>query len=155
MKTRLPFLLALSLIVVAAHPARSDEDAPAVREMHIEPATTGIPLGHARLSVDPLTHSAHKETMDADYKVDITPFASQSEAGRFSVALSGADLHRLADGEQISFAGQAVSQDGSNTSTLQGRATPTAGHPDGGDLRLQIEGKKGKLVFHTTYRLIK
>ena len=28
-------------------------------------------------------------------------------------------------------------------------------HPVGGDLRLQIEGKKGKLVFHTTYHLIK
>ena len=155
MKTRLSFLLALSLVGVALHPARSDDAAPVVREMRIDPATTGVPLGHVRLSVDPLTHSAHKDALEADYKVEVTPFASQSEAGRFSVALSGADLRRLADGEQISFTGQAVSQDGGNTSTLQGRATPVAGHPEGGDLRLQIESKRGKLVFHTTYHLIK
>ncbi len=126
-----------------------------VREMRIDPGTTGVPLGHARLSVEPLTHAPGKDGLSAAYKVDITPFTSKSEAGQFSVAITDADLQRLADGATIHFTGQAVSQDGSNTSTVEGRATPSAPGSGGGALRIQVEGKKGKLVFHTTYHLIR
>ena len=54
----------------------------------------------------------------------------------------------------VRFTGQAVSQDGADTSEVQGRATPTGG-TDGGEIRIQVEGKKGKLIFHTTYHLVR
>ncbi len=154
MKKRFCLLFALFLLVGVPCPSRAaDAPAPAtaVHEMHVEPSTTGVPLGQARLSIEPLVHAPGKEGLDAAYKVDISPFSFKSEAGRFSVAISDADLRRLAGGETLHFTGQAVSQDGSNTSTVEGRATPTGG--DTGSLRIQVAGKKGKLVFHTTYHL--
>ncbi len=123
--------------------------------MRIEPSTTGVPLGKARLSVEPLVHVPGKDGLNAAYKVDISPFSFKSEAGRFSVAISDADLHRLAGGETLHFSGQAVSQDGGNTSAVAGRADPASTGSDTGALRIQVDGKKGKLVFHTTYRLIR
>ena len=148
MRTR-PFLPFACLLIWAA--ARCAAAAAPARELRIDPGTTGVPLGEARLSIEPLVRVAGKEDLSASYKVDITPFTFKSEAGRFSVTISEADLQRLADGQQIHFTGQAVAQDGSNTSTVQGRATPSGG--GGGALRIQVEGKKGKLVFHTTYHL--
>ncbi len=121
--------------------------------MRIEPSTTGVPLGQARLSVEPLVRAPGKDGLSASYKVDISPFTFKSEAGRFSVAISDADLRRLAEGETLHFTGQAVSQDGSNTSAVEGRATPESAGSDHGALRIQVAGKKGKLVFHTTYHL--
>ena len=121
--------------------------------MRIEPSTTGVPLGHARLSVEPLVRAPGKDGLSAAYQVDITPYSFKSEAGQFSVAISDADLRRLTGGETLQFTGQAIAQDGSNTSTVQGRATPTAVGSETGALRIQVEGRKGKLVFHTTYRL--
>ncbi len=119
--------------------------------MHIEPSTTGVPLGQARLSVESLVRTPGKDGLSAAYKVDVSPFSFKSEAGRFSVAISDADLRRLAGGETLRFTGQAVSRDGSNTSAVEGRATPNG--RDTGALRIQVAGKKGKLVFHTNYRL--
>ena len=150
-------LLVFSLLCgLAAFTVRAadapDPAAPAVRELRIDPGKTGIPLGSARLLVDPLVHTAGKDGLSAGYKVEVTPFTFKNEAGRFSVAISEADLRRLAGGETLHFTGQAVSQDGANTSEVQGRATPTGG-TDGGDIRIQVEGKKGKLVFHTMYHL--
>ena len=155
MRTRPFFLLSPLLVVCAvfgqAPSARAAGEA--ARELRIDPGTTSIPLGHARLSVDPLVRAPGKDGLSAAYKVDITPFTFKSEAGQFSVAISDADLQRLAGGATIHFTGQAVSQDGSNTSTVDGRATPAAEGGDGGALRIQVDGKKGKLVFHTTYHL--
>ena len=142
MRTRPFLLLACWLSLCATAPAR---------ELRIDPSTTGVPLGHARLSIEPLVRASGAGALSAAYKVDVTPFTSKSEAGRFSVTISEADLQRLADGQQIHFTGQAAAQDGSNTSTVQGRATPSGG--DGGALRIQVEGKKGKLIFRTNYHL--
>lgn len=155
-KARPFFLLTLLLVASLVRQASAAEPpsaTTAARELHIDPGTTGVPLGQARLSVDPLKRTSGKDSLSATYKVEISPFAFKSESGRFSVTLSDADLRRLADGAQVFFTGQAVSQDGGNTSTVQGRATPAADDHNGGEVRLQIEGKKGKLVFHTTYHL--
>ena len=67
--------------------------------MRIEPSTTGVPLGHARLSVEPLVRAPGKDGLSAAYQVDITPYSFKSEAGQFSVAISDADLRRLTGGE--------------------------------------------------------
>lgn len=152
---RLSLLFASFFVCAAGTPARPADAPPtaAVREMRIDPGTTGVPLGHARLSVEPLTRGADKDGLSAAYKVDITPFTFKSEAGRFSVGISDADLRRLAGGATVHFTGQAVAQDGSNTSAVDGRATPSSADSDAGALRIQVEGKKGKLVFHTTYHL--
>lgn len=158
MKPWLRPLFLTFLFIGGSLPARAADPAPssggaAVRELRIEPGTTGVPLGKARLSVEPLVRVPGKEGLTAAYKVDVTPFTSKSEAGRFSVAISDADLSRLAGGETVRFSGEAVSQDGSNTSVVQGRADPATGGGDHGALRIQVDGKKGKLVFHTSYHL--
>lgn len=149
------FLFALFLLgttALSARPARAADPAP--RELRIDPGTTDVPLGEARLNVEPLVRVSGKDSLQTAYRVDITPWTFKSEAGRFSVDISDADLRRLADGAPVHFAGQAVSRDGSNTSAVQGRASPVPGQ-DGGTLRVQVDGKKGKLVFHTTYHLVK
>ena len=150
MKTfRSLFLLFALWTLVAPGPARG-EDA-AVRELRIEPSTTGVPLGKAHLTVDPLTHG--RDGLQGGYKVDVSPMSFASEQGRLTISASGETLRKLAEGQEVSFTGQAVST-GGNTSSVQGTATPGK-EKDGGSIRVRIDSKKGKLVFKTTYRLVK
>ncbi len=149
----LTVFLLCGAIFSAAPLAGAQERVPtAVRELRIDPAKTGVPFGNARLVIAPLVHVGGKDEMSAGYKVEIFPFTSKSETGRFSVGISDADLHRLAGGAAIHFTGKAVSEDGANTSEVQGRASPIS-KSDGGNIRIQVEGKKGKLIFHSAYHL--
>ncbi len=148
MKCRfLPLLAALILGTAAtARPA----DAPAVRLLRIEPSTTKVIVGRARLSVDPLSRG--EGGLSGGYKVEVSPVSVGNEAGKLSVKVSDEDLRKLAGGQTVQFTGQAVSTAG-NTSEVRGTATPAAGGGDGGALRIHIASKKGKLVFNTTYHL--
>ena len=148
----LPFLAACALLCSGTV---RGEDAP-VREMRLDPATTGIPLGKAKLSVDPLTHGEGKgkggEGLQGHYKVDVSPESFASEEGSLTISVASETLRKLADGQQVDFSGQAVSTSG-NKSAVQGTATPAKDSKDTGAIRVRIDSKKGKLVFKTTYHL--
>ncbi len=148
MKTRFLLLVVLMMGGAASlHPA----DAPAaVRQLRIEPSTAKVLVGHARLSVDPLTRSIGG--LSGDYKVEVSPVPVGNESGKLSVNVSEDDLRRLASGQSIQFTGQAASAQG-NTSEVRGTATPTGGSGDSGALRIHIASKKGQLVFNTSYHL--
>ena len=149
MKTLLACLFALS---AAAAPLRAEE-APA-RELRIDPATTNAPLGKAHLNVETLTHGAG-DAWQGGYKVDVTPLSFAGEQGKLTITLSNEALRKLAAGQAVDFSGQAASTNG-NQSTVQGTATPAAGGSrDTGAIRVRIDSKKGKLVFKTTYHLVK
>jgi hypothetical protein len=153
------FPVTIALLTVAltltVNSARAEN--PAVREFRIEPATTGVPLGRAKLSVEPLTRADGKGKADsfrAAYKVEVFPFTLASEEGTLTITLTAEMLGRLADGQPVEFTGQAVSTSGNN-STLRGTATPTKDATDTGAIRVRIESRKGKLVFNTSYRLVR
>ncbi len=151
---RLFFLLLAALTVVCRVEVRG-EDA-AVRELRIDPATTGVPLGKAKLSVDPLVHGEGKgaEGLQAHYKVEVSPISLASEEGNLTISVSNETLRKLAGGQPVDFSGQAVSTGGSK-SAVQGTATPAKDSKDNGAIRVRIDSKKGKLVFKTTYHLAK
>ena len=148
MKSRLLPLLAVMILGITA--TALPADATAVRRFRIEPSTTKVIVGHARLSVEPLVRE--DGGLGGGYKVEVSPIAVGNEAGKLSVKVSDDDLRKLAGGQSVQFTGQAVSTAG-NTSEVYGTATPTAGGGDGGALRIHIASKKGKLVFNTTYHL--
>ena len=152
--SRLFFLLPVVLIIACATGVRA-EDA-AVRELRIDPATTGVPLGKAKLSVDPLVHGEGKgaEDLQGHYKVDVSPISLASEEGNLTISVSNETLRKLAGGQAVDFSGQAVST-GGNKSAVQGTATPAKDSKDAGAIRVRIDSKKGKLVFKTTYHLMK
>ncbi len=132
------------------------EDAP-VRELRIDPATTGVPLGKAKLSVEPLVRDAKAKGGDglqANYKVEVSPISLASEEGSLTISVSSETLRKLAEGQPVDFTGQAVSTSGSRSS-VQGTATPAKDGKDTGAIRVRIDSKKGKLVFRTVYHLVR
>ena len=132
------------------HGARAAGDAD-IRELHIDPSTTRVAaIGKARLSVEALTRQGG--SFQGPYRVDVTMLPVGDEAGQLTIALSDANLHKLATGTAIQFSGEAVSKEG-NHSNVHGTATPSAG--DSGAIRVKVEGKRGKLVFNTTYHLVR
>ena len=82
-------------------------------------------------------------------------FDHTERTGQLTITLSNEALRKLAAGQAVDFSGQAASTNG-NQSTVQGTATPAAGGSrDTGAIRVRIDSKKGKLVFKTTYHLVK
>ena len=149
-----PLLFAVwTLLAVAGGPVRG-EDA-LVRELRIDPSTTSVPLGKARLTVDTLTRGKNgADGLQGGYKVEVSPLSFASEEGRLTISVSGEMLRKLAGGQEVDFAGQAVSSSGSNSS-VQGTATPGKDGKDSGSIRVRIDSKKGKLIFKTTYHLVR
>ena len=142
-------LLSLLLIGVAGS-LRAAGDGE-VKEMHIDPSTTRVAaIGQARLSVETLAH--REGGFRGPYKVEVKMLPVGDEEGQFTITLSDANLRKLTGGEEVSFTGEAVSQDG-NHSEVRGTATPGSG--DSGAIRVHVESKKGKLVFNTTYHLVR
>ena len=152
MKTLLPCLFAAWAVAACATPLRAEEALPS--QLRIEPATTSVPLGKARLGVDPLTRPAKGDAWQGNYTVEVSPLSFASEQGRLTINVSNEAFHRLAAGQPIDFSGQADSASG-NRSTVQGTATPAGGGKDSGAINVRINSKKGKLVFKTTYHLVK
>lgn len=153
---RLPhqFLFALVCALLVLGGTLRGEDA-AVSGLRIDPATTGVPLGKARLSVEALTRArGGGDGLQGGYKVDVSPISLASEEGKLTISVSGETLRKLADGQEVSFTGQADST-GGNRSTVQGTATPGKDDKDSGAIRVKIDSKKGKLVFKTTYHLVR
>ena len=138
------------LLLGAGGSLRAAEDA-AVKEMHIEPSTTRVAVvGHAQLSVQTLAHQG--EAFRGPYKVEVRMLPVGDEAGELTINLSDANLHKLTNGQEVSFTGEAVAEDG-NHSEVRGTATPSSG--EGGAIRVHVASKKGKLVFNTTYHLVR
>ena len=123
----------------------------AVKEMHIDPSSTRVAaIGKARLSVETLARQGG--SFQGPYRVDVSMLPFGDEAGQLTITLPDANLRKLTEGKAINFTGEAVSQDG-NHSNVRGAATPSAG--DTGAIRVHVDGKKGKLVFNTTYHLVR
>ena len=124
-----------------------------IRELHIDPSTTRVAaIGKARLSLEPLKHAGGG--FQGPYRVEVTMLPVGSESGQITITLPDASLHRLGSGGggAVAFTGEAVSTDG-NHSGVKGTATPSSG--DGGAIRVRVDSKKGKLVFNTTYHLVR
>ena len=151
MKTFLACLFA-AWTVCAAAPVRAEDALP--RELRIDSATTSVPLGKARLSVDALTHGGKGDTWQGGYKVEVSPLSFASEEGELTITLPVESFRKLAGGHPAEFNGQAVSTKGNNSS-VQGTATPAGGGKDTGAINVRINSKKGKLVFKTTYHLVR
>lgn len=151
---RSSLLFAACLVFCLGAATGRAEEAP-VRELRIEPATTGVPFGKAKLSVEPLRRGkGGGESFQASYKVEVSPMSFASEDGSLTISVSNENLRKLAAGQPVEFTGQAVSTSG-NTSAVNGTATPSKESKDSGAIRVRIDSKKGKLVFKTTYHLVK
>ena len=143
------FLLLALLLTCGAAPLLPADAPTAVRQLRIDPSSTQVLVGEARLSVNPLTRG--DDGLSGSYRVEVSPIPIGNEAGKLSIKLSDDDLRRLTGGETIDFTGQAVSTSG-NRSEVRGTATPR-GSSGSGALRIHIASKKGKLVFRTSYHL--
>lgn len=150
MQKSLPWLVMAWLGMGAASRAG---DAPAFRELRVATSTAGVIVGHAKLTVDALLPPAGGgDGLSGGYRVDVTPVPIGSEAGKLSIAVKAAELRRLAAGAAVQFTGKAVSKEGKN-SRVSGTATPSG--TDGGKLEIEVADYRGKLLFKTSYRLVR
>ena len=137
------------MMTFGAATLRPTDAPPTLRRMHIDPSSTSVAVGKARLSVDSLARGGGG--FNGSYQLEVSPFPVGNESGKLSVNLSDEELRRLAGGQPVEFTGAADST-GGNHSELRIVATPK-GTSGGGALRIHIASKKGKLVFNTSYHL--
>ena len=117
------------------------------RKLLIEPSSTSVPLGKAKLSVSPLSRQPGAYT--GYYQVRVSPLFFASEKGTLSAAVSDETLRKLSQGNAVDFTGRATSSDDGQSRVIQGHATPV--DKDRGTLRLSFTTKNTKVVFNTTY----
>ena len=132
----------------AAHAQEPSKASRSTETLSIESSTAPVFLGKGVLTVSTLHR--HNGAYSGNYEVKVTPLTIASEKGNLSVDFSDDDLRKLNQKTPVTFHGKAVSTSGKNR-TVDGRATPTAA--DHGDITIKIYSERGKLVFHTTYRL--
>jgi hypothetical protein len=107
--------------------------------------------GKATLSIEPLKGTA--DIFEADYRVKVSPYFFKSETGRLAIVISG---------EAFAGATKSVPVELTGTATTDGETRPrridiTAVPADdkGGSLKIVFMAGDRKVVFNTTYRIVR
>ena len=120
---------------------------PVTRKLVIDPSSTAVPLGKARLIVSRLTHRDGNYV--GDYQLKVRPYFFKSETGTLILGASEDSVRDLQAGRAIDFTGRALTREDGTTHVVLGRATPSSG--DRGKVTFSIVTEKGKFIFKTSY----
>jgi hypothetical protein len=118
------------------------------RKLFIEPSSTSLAGGKARLIVGTLNRQ--QVSYVGDYQLKVWPYFFKSEKGALSMIVSDESLRKLTQAVPVAFTGKAMTDGSDKTRPIDARATPSA--TDRGALTFSIQTENGKLVFNTSYR---
>jgi hypothetical protein len=141
-------ILGVTIRVHAARSASTAKKSNAVtRRLFIDPSSTSLLLGKARLTVSPLTH--RNGNYVGDYQLEVRPYFFKSEKGTLLLAASDDSVRKLLAGIAIDFTGRAVTRKDGKTHVVLGRARPLS--RDRGSVTFSIITENGKMVFNSFY----
>jgi hypothetical protein len=137
---------------IGVHAQRSKSTAqtadPVTRKLVIDPSSTSVPFGKARLIVSPLTHRDGNYV--GDYQLKVRPYFFKSETGTLILGASEDSVRDLQAGRAIDFTGRALTREDGTTHVVLGRATPSSAG-DHGSVTFSIVTEKGKFIFKPSY----
>ena len=135
---------------IHAENANSAADAsnPIARKLIIDPSSTAVPLGKARLIVSPLLPRSGNYA--GEYQLKVRPYFFKSETGSLVLAVSEDAIRKLHAGGAIDFAGKALTHEDGTSHVVLGKATPSS--DDRGTVTFWIVTEKNaKIIFTTSY----
>jgi hypothetical protein len=124
---------------------------PITRKLVIDPSSTAVRLGKARLIVSPLLR--RNGNYAGEYHLKVRPYFFKSETGALVLAVSEDAVRKLRAAGAIDFTGKALTHEDGSSHVVLGRATPSSG--DRGTVTFSIVTQNGNLVFNTSYHFEK
>jgi hypothetical protein len=117
------------------------------RRMFIDPSSSSVSLGKAKLIVSPLVQKTTVYT--GDYQLKVTPYFFKSQKGGLVLVSSGDLVAKLSQGKAVEFTGKATNIADGTSKVVRGKATPST--PDQGAVTFSILTDNGEMVFNTFY----
>ncbi len=154
MKTfRSILVIALALIAIYSGHAQTLDSASKIpelvsRRMFIDPSSSSVALGKAKLIVSPLVQK-NGTIYAGDYQLKVTPYFFKSQKGGLVLVSSGDLVGKLSQGKAVEFTGKATNIADGTGKFVRGKATPTT--PDHGAVTFSILTDNGEMVFDTFY----
>src|SRR3954468_16896672 len=135
-------------IAQSAQAPPAGSQAKPVLRLFVDPCSTSVAGGKAKLVVNPLTRKG--ETYVGDYQLTVTPYIFKNEKGGLQFAAPGDSIRKIERGKKTDFTGTATSTKG-KTKAITGTMTPAA--PEKGTLTCFVMTENGKMTFNTSYHL--
>jgi hypothetical protein len=147
MGSRLKLCLLSALAAAAVLRADTTRAAGDWDAVTVAPMKTSIYIGSVTLSTGVFQREG--DTFATTYEAKVRPWFFWSETGRITITLPPAELVKLAQGERVTFTGQAT-----NHRNKPRRVTGQADRIDAanGKIKVRIEADGIELVFNGTYR---
>jgi hypothetical protein len=120
---------------------------PITRKLFIDPSSTPVPLGKARLIVSPLLR--RDGNYAGEYQLKVKPYFFKNETGSLVLGVSEDAVRKLQAGGAINFTGKALTHEDGTSHVVLGKATPSSG--ERGSLTFFIVTKNGKFIFNSSY----
>jgi hypothetical protein len=145
----LVFLASGATSCISAEKVRSTAEPfnPMARKLIVDPSSTPVRFGKARLIVSPLWSGNGSYT--GEYQLKVRPYFLKSETGSLVLRVSEDAIRKLQAGGAIDFTGKAVTHEDGSSHVVLGRATPLSG--DRGTVTFSIVTQNGKFIFNTSY----
>jgi len=121
---------------------------PSLRKLFVEPSSSSLAGGTARLVLPALTRQPG--TYVGDYQLKVTPYFFKSEKGKIVMIVSDQSLLKITQSVPVEFTGKAITAGTNKTRPITVKATPSAS--DRGALVITVKTENGPLVFATSYR---
>lgn len=128
----------------------SASPAPTAAKLVIEPSSSRLAGGTAKLAVNPLSRSGSNYV--GDYRIKVIPYFFKNENGRLIIEVSEPKLQQMLEGGVTSFVGEAKANHSDLKHKITARATP-AGRKSGA-LTFTVATDNGPLVFNTSYKIV-
>lgn len=117
--------------------------------MFIDPSSSSVALGKAKLTVSPFVQQ--RAVYTGDYQLKVTPYFFKRQKGGLVLASSGDLVAQLAQENAVEFTGKATNLADGTSKVVRGKATPST--PDQGAVTFSILTDNGEMVFNTFYHL--
>ncbi len=139
-------LLVVSALLFAAARA-ADGVAPALDRVSVPAMKTSIYVGSVTLTTSEFRRDG--DQFSATYDAKVFPWFFWGETGGIAITVTAADLERLARGETVEFAGEALNHK-KKPRKVTGRAQPADARS--GKIKVRIHVDDVELIFNGPYR---
>lgn len=129
----------------------SASPAPVGAKLVIEPSSSSLAGGTAKLAVDPLSRSGLNYV--GEYQIQVIPYFFKNENGHLVIEVSDSQLRQMEDGTVTSFVGEAKANTSEQKHKISAKATPADG--SSGALIFTVATDSGPLIFNTSYRILR